>query len=212
MFFAGAIGIVLGSVMTAEERQLGTLDMQLLQPVAARAQWYVKAGVGLTSTMLLTILLPMALSAILPPAEPERFFLRNGPSPLFVASVMIIVATSAYVSSLSLTTMRAVTSSIAVVIGMAVAFQRVFVAVMEQGWKLTHSITGRVVHGPAVRGAAGDVFWWMLAAGVVLLTLRFAGVNHQQANRSAGRIGAQVAAVALLAVAGVALAGALGVR
>jgi hypothetical protein len=213
MFFSGAIAIVIGSVMTAEERQLGTLDMQLLQPLAGGTQWFVKAGVALASAAVMTVVLPLALAAVLPPEGRDPFYSRNGIPPQFVATVMILVASSAYVSSLSFTTMRALTGSIAVVVGIAVAIQRVLMLVFEQGWKVTHTMKGRIVQAPSfLFGSPGELFWWMFAAAVVLLVLRFARVNHQQANRGSGRVAAQVTAVALLAVAGFALAGALGIR
>jgi hypothetical protein len=49
--------IVIGSMASAEERQLGVSEWQLLLPMPARLQWIVKAAVtlGLTGVLVLAV-------------------------------------------------------------------------------------------------------------------------------------------------------------
>src|SRR5206468_1469267 len=58
LLYVGLLSIVIGSVASAEERQLGTAEWQVLMPVAAWKQWAVKVGVALGLAMLLAGLLP----------------------------------------------------------------------------------------------------------------------------------------------------------
>ena len=212
MFFSATIAILLGCVTTAEERQIGTHDAQLLQPVPTWLHWGVKVGAALGSAVVLTVFLPLVLVAILPPEQRGSLPPDRTIPPQFVASMFLALSASAYVSSLSRTTMRALVGSIAVVAGMVVAWMRVLLPVHQYAWSVTHTFSGRFVHGPSLRGLEGAVFWWMLVLTFVSLVLRYAAANHRQASRSVVGIGAQIAAITLVAIAGSALAGALGVR
>ena len=60
-FYAMLIALLVGSVASAEERQLGTLDWQMLLPVGSVTQWAVKAGVVLGLALLLGLGLPALL-------------------------------------------------------------------------------------------------------------------------------------------------------
>ena len=60
-FYAMLIALLVGSVASAEERQLGTLDWQLLLPVGSVTQWAVKAGVVLGLALLFGLGLPALL-------------------------------------------------------------------------------------------------------------------------------------------------------
>jgi hypothetical protein len=89
-----------GSLASAEERHLGTLEWQLLLPVAAWQQWIVKAGVTLGLALLLAIGLPMLLAI-------------DGPqlNPVYAGLIVVLVTASLYVSSLCSSGLRTLTVS-----------------------------------------------------------------------------------------------------
>jgi len=91
---------LVGSLASAEERHLGTLEWQMLLPVAAWQQWIVKAAVTLGLAMLLAIGLPM-------------LFAIDGPqlNPVYVGVIVVLVTASLYVSSLCSSGLRTLTVS-----------------------------------------------------------------------------------------------------
>ena len=66
VMYLGLLSLLIGSVASAEERQLGTLTSQRLLPMAAWKQWAIKAGTALGLALLLGILLPVFLNAVIP--------------------------------------------------------------------------------------------------------------------------------------------------
>jgi ABC-type transport system involved in multi-copper enzyme maturation permease subunit len=213
MFFVAAIAIVLGAVTTAEERQLGTHDAQLLQPIPAWQHWLVKSGSAFLAAGILTILLPLALFTILPLERLPAFGRGGLIRAETIWSVGFVLAVSIYVSALSRSTMRALVVTIAALVSVVVFFQLVVMKAVEQGARITHAAGGRgSLWGSWLTRNQEFAFWCVFISGLILLILRFAATNHRGANRGLVRIGLQVAAVALVAVAGFALAGALGIR
>jgi hypothetical protein len=101
------LSVLVGSLATAEERQLGTLAWQLQLPSPAWQQWAVKVGVVFTVMVLGSIGVPSLLAPALWP---------DGQSPVDMPLLLVIVMTAAsmYVSSLCTTAVRgAVTSVVA---------------------------------------------------------------------------------------------------
>ena len=77
VMYLGLLSLLIGSVASAEERQLGTLTSQQLLPMAAWKQWAIKAGTALGLALLLGILLPVFLNAVIPvPDDPLAVRLR----------------------------------------------------------------------------------------------------------------------------------------
>jgi hypothetical protein len=213
MFFTGAIAIVLGAVTTAEERQLGTHEGQLMQPLPTWQGWFVKAGMALGSAGILTILLPVVLITLLP-IEHVRAFARGGLlSPQFIWSLAMIVAISTYVSALSPTTVRSLVATIAVLVAVAVFFQRVVMVAVERAWQASH-IAGarRFYFAPWLTRRQEDAYWYLFFAALLFIIFRLAGSNQRRADRGLVRLSLQVGAIAVVTVAGFALAGALGIR
>lgn len=170
-----AVGITAGAMASAEERQSGMLESQLLLPVSARAQWLVKAGVAVVVALLLGLLPPAAISAIAGPGNLRGML----PSPL-VSAVLILVVTacSLYVSSISSSGIRALTLAFPFVV--AAYLFAVFVGrrlpLLEMG----------------ILGTA-------LAFACALLA--FAGANHRRTDRSLTRVLIQLGtAAAIIAV------------
>ena len=54
-FFSGLLAMLIGSLASAEERQLGTLEWQGLLPMASWKQWVVKVGTAMALSMVLGI-------------------------------------------------------------------------------------------------------------------------------------------------------------
>jgi hypothetical protein len=105
VFYEVGLSVLVGSLATAEERQLGTLAWQLQLPTPAWQQWAVKVGTVFTVTLLFSIGVPVLLVPLLwPSARP----LVEMP----VVLAIVMTAVSMYVSSLCATTVRAVVTSV----------------------------------------------------------------------------------------------------
>ena len=169
ILYGGLLALLIGSLASAEERQMGTLEGQLVLPMAAWKQWAVKAATVLGLAGMLSFAIPAALVAG-----------RLGFSPWHAGTIAFLTAGSLYVSSLSSSGLRALLVSGPVMLTL-------------------NMITGRVAGGLLLPSAAGGGARAILAvagAGVVALALWFAAENHRSAGHSAGRIVWQVASIA----------------
>src|SRR5439155_14659880 len=109
-FYPFLIVMLMGSIASAEERQLGTLEWQMLLPVAAWKQWAVKVGVILALSLIVTLVVP------------SLFFDEHVRSKIFrqifrldLAMLVAVLATgSLYISSLCTNGLRALVISVAV--------------------------------------------------------------------------------------------------
>jgi hypothetical protein len=100
------VAVLVGSLATAEERQLGTLAWQLQLPSPAWQQWVVKVGIVFSVTLLCSIGVPSLLLPALWPAE-------QSPVEMPVVLAIVMTAVSMYVSSLCVTAVRAAVISVA---------------------------------------------------------------------------------------------------
>lgn len=91
---------LIGSLASAEERHLRTLEWHTLLPIAAWQQWIVKAGVTLGLALLLGIGLPMLVSSDVNPLYPA-----------YVGVIVILTTASLYVSTLCTSGLRTLTVS-----------------------------------------------------------------------------------------------------
>lgn len=91
---------LIGSLASAEERHLGTLEWQTLLPIAAWQQWIVKAGITLALAILIAIGLP-------------TLALIDGPqlNPVYAGIIVVMTTTSLYVSTLCSSGIRTLTVS-----------------------------------------------------------------------------------------------------
>lgn len=194
VMYLGLLSMLIGSVASAEERQLGTLPSQLLLPIAAWKQWAIKAVTTIALAVLLAIVLPQVLYAVLPLPDdklPDRL-LRELP-----LAVVVLTALSLYVSSLCGSAVRAMVASISVAV--CAGLYSTFVA----------NVVRNVVVGAVVIEAGRPLSRWQIeriqaaskyamlfaATAAVILLLRFALVNHRSGER---RIGVTVAQAAIL--------------
>lgn len=115
-FVGGAlIAMLIGSLASADERQLGTLEWQLLLPVATWKQWTVKVATTLGLALLLSLGVPALLAAITPGLSMPR----GRPQLQLAGVVTLLTVSSLYVSSLSTSGLRALLVSLPVIVGAA---------------------------------------------------------------------------------------------
>jgi hypothetical protein len=205
--YFGMSSVLIGSFASAEERQLGTLPSQVLLPFSTWKQWAVKVGMASGLALLLALGLPMLLaylSATIQPTFPlPSAFIR----PQSAVAVVMLTTVGLYVSSLSTSGLQAFLVSSTALLG-AAFFARLLIEPLARAvHALSHSSSGV---SPLADVLRPDQPALLLAAGFIVLALRFALVNHRSADRPAGRVLTQVAcmagyvAVAVALVAGMA--------
>lgn len=174
ILYGGLLALLIGSLASAEERQIGTLEWQLLLPMATWKQWAVKVGMTLGLATLLSFGMPVLLAA-----GHVQF---NG----WHAGAIIMLATgSLYASSLCSSGLRALLVSLSVMLGLSLLLSAFSAAVF---WSL------RVLPFfplAAVFRSLGALLFVPLA-GFVALMLWFALENHRLAEHGARRVCQQV--------------------
>jgi hypothetical protein len=193
MLYLLILSLLIGSLASAEERHFGTMEWQVLLPMAAWKQWAVKAGMVLGLALVLAIGLP-ALVAWLNTAGEDARVLPQG---WFRYSVIVVVlsASSLYLSSLCSSGVKALVLSFP-----AVAGGLVFLATLGSavGWIGVHA--GRrtyfVPSGSLVVASA---------AGLVALLLVFGFANHRSAERRQQVVWRQLILIAAVVTFGVLL-------
>lgn len=207
LLYSIGLAIAIGALASAEERQHGTLDWQLLQPSRAWQQWMVKVGVAFGVALMFGVGLPVLLNQFTPI---EGF--RIGMSADLGVLIVLLTASSIYISSLSSSGVRAMVLSLP--IGMAVAYfvqmtsgALRWVTLQFAGPLMADIVTGAVA---PLRGDPADVVTFA-ARGFSLtlapLLLWFGFVNHTSSERTARHIFQQIAWIALLIMTGIILVG-----
>ncbi|HEX5069578.1 MAG TPA: ABC transporter permease subunit [Vicinamibacterales bacterium] len=215
MIHVYCIPIIAGSLSSAEERHMGTLAGQVLQPRNMRVQWTIKAIVTIGISLLLTYGLPLLLMAFHRPVDAFRV------PPYFVLGVSLIGAAAMWVSSISANALWAllacfpVTALAAMIggFGNRILRERAFAWVptnwSEDRWRLVRaSLTRRDRSWLDANNAAYlDIRWSMeiiqlaLIAGFGVLVLSFAARNHRSLDRNTRRTFWQVVTLVLFAAA-----------
>ena len=148
---------------SAEERQIGTLEWQLLLPLAWWKQWLVKVGVVLGLAMVLLVGLPaLVLGGASIPHDKTLWY---------VCAILLLTSGSLYVSSLCSTGLRALL--LAVPVSLVTLFVMGALSSMLRLRRLT----------PAALA---------LFAAFLSVVLYSALENHRSAERRPWRIGRQV--------------------
>ena len=179
VLYAALVSMLIGSMGSAEERQYGTLESQILLPVPAWQQWAVKAGVVLGLALLLGAVLPAALLYVSPAGRVQAI-----PPGTWLASTLPLAAISLYVSSFSASGVRALMTTLPVLPGLIIYFRTI-------EWGL-HWVRTRLLG----RGALGLMRFdgWLvmtLLAGLVPLLLFLALRNHRSLDRSSRTLAIQ---------------------
>ena len=139
------LAMLIGAPASAEERGLGTLHWQMLQPYAAWKQWTIKAATALTLTSVLVVALP-ALSAIDADIV-DRFWLGlridggslaflidNWRLWIYVTTLIALTVTGLFASTFNRSSLHALlTTGVLAVIG-ALAFRAAFAAGSYAVW------------------------------------------------------------------------------
>ncbi len=209
------VALLIGALASAEERQYGTLEWQVLLPIAAWKQWMVKLGTVVILTGLCALALPMVF-ALLYPAGNELSF-----ASAYLAVVLQAALVGLYVSSFSTSGVRALLVSI------------LLMSAVTLLWIVTTVGISRFFGGAndgivrfALEQAADPqlrALWWgrmalstIVSIGIVVAICRLTFLNHRSAERGSGPIPRQafwLAASVLVAVAAFSImTGAINVR
>jgi hypothetical protein len=197
--------MLIGSLASAEERQLGTLEWQVLLPIAAWKGWLVKTGTVFTLAFAFGIGLPLMLIYL----EPGGARYRGAFDMWRQTSLTIVLLTTAslYVSTLSTSGLKALVASFPAVFAAGVLARSTMRFV---GWTLS-----RLVLDPGPRLSAGgsrmlsaaayELILLALAGGLITVLLVLGFRNHRSGDRGHGRVVRQVAWIAACLAAAVAV-------
>ena len=196
------IALLAGALASAEERQLGTLGVQLLTPQAAWTQWTIKSGTAVALALALGVGLPLLLMWTSPAN-------RSGFSSEIVIWSLLLTSLGLYVSALSTSSLWALLASFPA-IGLALLIG--FVALWPMGYVTSHWIRPMAVRVASATSASGhtasirsveEPVAVLLVIGLGCLAIVFAGRNHRSLDRSVRSVAGQVlwlAAYAAVAV------------
>jgi hypothetical protein len=179
----------MGAFACAEERVLGTLEWQLLQPVSARVQFAVKIAVTGAVGLMLAVGVPVVLSSLLGTPLHGAPRLSAG-----ITLFAIVLSGSVYLSTISSSAVMAFFVAIPALMASFWFFQNVAGAlVFKIVMRLprTEAYVFRFRRVDAVTSA-------FLTAALVLLVLEHALRNYRTVDRSPRRIAIHVATVASL--------------
>ncbi len=208
LLYCMGLAIMIGALASAEERHHGTLEWQLLQPTPAWQQWMVKVGVSLGLALVLSVGLPVLLIQL----TPHDSFRAIRMSGHLTVLVVLLTASSMYISSLCSNGVRAMVLSLPIGLAVAYFMQTVSVAL---GW-VTRVLAGPwmadIVTGAVAPPSVDPADIMIFAARAFSLTLAplllwFGFVNHTSSERTVRRVCQQVASIALVIVAGMILVG-----
>jgi hypothetical protein len=199
----GLLPLLIGSFASAGERQIDTLQSQLLLPMAASKQWAVKVGVVFASSIVIGIGLP----ALLVSAATSG----GGNAPplseigVVIIGVLLLASGSLYISSLCRSGLWALIMSLPAVVGSALFVQLGFAWLAHSSYVAVRSLAGKpVVRFPAFYYFAPRALSYLLVFGLIAIALRFALINHCSADRPAKRVLMQVIVMAVFVAAGIA--------
>lgn len=109
ILYGALLALLIGSLASAEERQIGTLEWQVLLPMATWKQWAVKVGTALGLAGLLSFGIPVVLAAG-----------HVGVNAWHAGAIIILTTGSLYVSSLCRSGLRALMVSAPVMLALSV--------------------------------------------------------------------------------------------
>jgi hypothetical protein len=208
--FGMVIALLAGAVISAEERQFGTIESQLLLPMAVWQQWVFKVGVAIGTVAALSIGLNLFL-AIVSPGD-VRAHLRSQDYDWVAVGLAGFTVAAVYVSSVTRGGLRALILAGAGAVAM--------VLLVTLGSNVLQWLTSEI---PGLRpipwrrfgtGMSNALVAVQVVIGIVaaLMALRYAFVNHRFSDIGPRRIGAQVATMYVWLVGSLTLAQVVLVR
>jgi hypothetical protein len=193
MFYLAALSMLIGSMASAEERHLGTLQWQVLQPVAAWKQWMIKSAVVLGLVIVLVLLLPAVLSQF--DGTRRMFGGEIRTRLMIVVTLLMLSVLSLYLSSLCGTGVRALVFTIPAAV-VAVAFIRIAGDLIDWALRDVWRPLMLLQFTPLVaREILFGGILLVLAGGLAALLLRCAFVNHRSIDRRPAQVFVQVIAL-----------------
>ena len=191
------VALVSGSLSSAEERQLGTFEPQMLLPVPVSRQWLAKVAVVLAFTLVAGIGLPYVLMTVAPAsgiASPRPAMLLDRP---FLPGLVAIASAGLYVSSLSTSGVRAVVAAAPSMLLYVVLLNwlQSIVFPLVARWRDRDPILVSELVFRATRYAPET---FVAACSLLLIALGYQ--NHRSGDRSVRRIAMQVIVLAALGI------------
>ncbi len=193
IFYAGLTALLVGALASAEERLLGTLEWQLLLPIASRTQWLIKVSVAVGLALALAWGLPMLV------LQATRQMSAMGlegrvdlplTQPIFVGFLVVLTASGLYASSVATSGLRAFLLSIP---GLYAAGLTVTVLIDHVGPAVYAMVRARAMEpGSLFVQRIAQVPPLFVGAAFAALVLTFALTNHRSADRPSGRITKQM--------------------
>ncbi|HET9361138.1 MAG TPA: hypothetical protein VFO58_15415 [Vicinamibacterales bacterium] len=196
--YCAVTALLVGALASAEERSLGTLAAQVLQPLAMWKQWTVKVSCALALTLVFTVVLPRALEWVHPLSQ-------QVPVSWGMAGVFLLLATcSLYLSSVSNDGLRA----LLLAMPFAAVAGPLFVTITEETQKAIWRPITPVLQTlslnwtrpiPLLSGADSDWYRWSerwlqvaVLCVLVALLIWMAARNHRSAEHGLGRMRRQL--------------------
>ena len=189
MLYTGVLAILVGSSASANERQFGTLEWQILLPVPAWQQWAIKIAVVCGLGLLLGIGLPALMRAF--DSSPESFEWRAA---VQVASMMLLLTSgSVYLSTLCTSGVGALVLSFPTILATSFLTMTVgnIVGPVVMQYRRAHPYSR-----PHLEFDAAVLLLYAIGGGLVALLLWLAFLNHRSADRSVARTSKQVLGLA----------------
>ncbi len=177
------LALLIGSLGSAEERQLGTLEWQVLLPVPMWQQWTVKVFTTVSLSLILGVGMPALVTMVFAIRE-----LSAGTWVVMAVAAPILTIAALYVSSLSSSGVRALTVAIPAVAGAAL-LSGVVLAIAQAGVFALTGSPGRLQRHWLLMFVPAVVF----ALTALALLLTFGLRNHRSADRTPGRVLKQAA-------------------
>jgi hypothetical protein len=205
MLHIGLLPILIGSFASAGERQIDTLQSQLLLPMAASKQWAIKVGVVFASAIVLGIGLPALLVSAARSAGVNSIPLTEW----VISGVMLLATGSLYISSLCRSGLWALVMSMPTAVGSQLFLQLSFEWLANPTYAAVRQLSGQAM--PRFRPfyyVPPRALGLLLVGGVIAIALRFAFINHRSADRPAKRVWSQVILMAMFVAAGIIAGGA----
>jgi hypothetical protein len=200
--------MLVGSLASAEERHTGMHDTQLLLPVSSARQWMMKAAVTMAHAAVLTIALPLLLSAVLPVNGVAPFGRHGFVQPKTIAGVMALTCLCLYVSTLTASGLRALMLSIPLAFAVLWFVMKVGTRVSWEAYKWYWVSDGTPMAANGVWMSADRFFRaGNLAIGALILWRALA--HYRWSDRRPARLAADAAIVAAAILAYFALSGLL---
>lgn len=196
VFYVALLALLIGSNASAGERQLGTLEWQVLLPVATSKQWAVKVGVVWVLALVLAAGLPTVYTSLTPGMGPTQLL-----RPKSAAAIVLLTASSLYTSSLCSSGLWALLMTLAAIVGAGTLLGA------ASNWGIaSYAATVRMRSAVAPAGVGGlpptQVLALLISAVFAAVLLRLALANHRSADRGAGRVWRQAILITVIFIAG----------